>query len=204
MLNLGPYPVGRPDFSGLTHTVQTSIKTILPKSTKYPDILHPAFQLRCKGLHTLSVTLQHLDLRSEIRDFYAALATFISNIRPRSFVFHLVGMNGKPLLQPISTNLRDNGIVCHRCQGRLVVGPGGHIIHWHNLSTGMTNITPEHFRTTLLPILMNGWEGLQSLEIRGVMKSLLMDMRKELSGRGVVLVGDGWEKDWVEEEGKTG
>ena len=197
LLNLGPYPVGRPDFSGLTLTAQPSTSTIIPKSTMYPDVLHPDFQLRCKGLHTLLVTLQHLDIRSEIRDFYTALGTFILNIRPRSFIFYLVGMNGKPLLLPTTANLRGNGIVCHQCQGRLVLGPSGRIVHWRDWRAAMMNEIPDHFRTALLPMLMNGWEGLQRVEIRGVMKCFLVDMRRELSGRGIVLVGDGWEEEPV-------
>ncbi|KAE9368283.1 hypothetical protein N431DRAFT_428127 [Stipitochalara longipes BDJ] len=200
VLNLGPYLAGRPDFSGLTHNANSSRSTIRSKSKKYPDILHPSFQLRCKGLHTLSVTLQHLDVRSEVRDFYAALATFILDIRPRSFIFNLVGMNGKPLLQPMSPLLRHKGDTCPHCHGAMVVGPNGALTHWHSLSTvTMTNVIPEHFQVELLPVLMTGWEGLQRVEVRGVMKMLLVDMRKELSGRGIMLAGDGWETEWIEE-----
>jgi hypothetical protein len=44
--------------------------------------------------------------------------------------------------------------------------------------------------------LEQGWDGLQKIEIRGVMNRLLVDVRRELSGSGVALAGDGWEEEW--------
>jgi hypothetical protein len=68
-------------------------------------------------------------------------------------------------------------------------------------SITQANIVPENFRDILLPVLVQGWEGLQRVELRGVMWNLLDDMRRELRGRGVVLVGDGWENEAEEDEG---
>jgi hypothetical protein len=63
----------------------------------------------------------------------------------------------------------------------------------------LANIIPETFEKLLLPVLRNGWDGLQRLEIKGVMKQILVDMRKDLIERRVVLVGDGWETDFAED-----
>ncbi len=135
---------------------------------------------------------------SDIRYFYAALATFVLNIRPRSFIFHLVGMNGKSLLQP-TASFTDHGHTCPNCRRRMVVGPNGALSHWHSLSAGtLTNVIPQHFKVGLLPVLMKGWDRLQRVEITGVLKLLLVDLRRELSEKGIelagALAGDGWEE----------
>jgi hypothetical protein len=195
ILKLGPYAVTRPDFSGLTrNATSSSSSSTKPRPKKYPDILHPYFLLRCKGLHTLSVTIQHLDTNSEIRDFYTSLVTFLLTIRPRSFIFNLVGMNGRPLPQPISARLRHKGDTCHRSHVAVAAAPGGSPVHISGLTAA--NVFPDNVQHFLLPLLEQGWDGLQKIEIRGVMNRLLVDVRRELSGSGVELAGDGWEEEW--------
>jgi hypothetical protein len=58
------------------------------------------------------------------------------------------------------------------------------------------NVFPDHFHFFLLPLLEQGWHGLKKVEIRGIMGRLLLNMRSELRGRGVILAGDGWEEEW--------
>jgi hypothetical protein len=195
ILKLGPYAVTLPDFSGLTrNATSSSSSSTKPRPKKYPDILHPYFLLRCKGLHTLSVTIQHLDTNSEVRDFYTSLATFLLTIRPRSFIFNLVGMNGRPLPQPMSARLRHKGDTCHRRHVAVAAVPGGSPVHISGLTAA--NVFPDNVQHFLLPLLEQGWDGLQKIEIRGVMNRLLVDVRRELSGSGVALAGDGWEEEW--------
>lgn len=67
-------------------------------------------------------------------------------------------------------------------------------------SITQTNIVPENFRDILLPVLIQGWDGLQRVELRGVMWSLLDEMRKALKERGVLSAGDGWQNEVDESE----
>jgi hypothetical protein len=67
-------------------------------------------------------------------------------------------------------------------------------------SITQANIVPENFRDILLPVLIQGWNGLQRLELRGVMWTLLDETRKALKERGVVLEGDGWQNEVDESE----
>jgi hypothetical protein len=66
-----------------------------------------------------------------------------------------------------------------------------------NYISGLTsaNIIPKNFQRILLPVLSKGWEGLQRVEVRGVMKALLVEMRSELEEKGVDLTSDGWSYD---------
>jgi hypothetical protein len=66
-----------------------------------------------------------------------------------------------------------------------------------NYISGLTsaNIIPKNFQRTLLPVLSKGWEGLQRVEVKGVMKALLVEMRLELEAKGVELTSDGWDHD---------
>lgn len=57
------------------------------------------------------------------------------------------------------------------------------------------NIIPKNFQRILLPVLNKGWEGLQKVEVRGVMRALLVEMRSELEEKGVYLKSDGWDYD---------
>jgi hypothetical protein len=57
------------------------------------------------------------------------------------------------------------------------------------------NIIPKNFQRILLPVLSKGWEGLQRVEVRGVMKALLGEMKSELEEKGVDLTSDGWSYD---------
>ena len=73
----------------------------------------------------------------------------------------------------------------------------------------------EWFKNILLPVLKEGWKGLQTVEIRGVDWDLLNKLRA-LKEKSVVIVGDGWENEedsdddlieaggrrWTEEEKK--
>ena len=197
-LQLGPYAIARPDFSGLfTHPGRpsTSVSTA-PRFINYPDILHPSFQLRCKGLHTLSVTIQHTETNSTVQDFYTSIAVFLLNIRPRSFVFSLIGVNGKPLPQPVSGHLQHEGPECPKCRRLRVIGTDGRLDHMNRISElTSANIIPKNFQRILLPVLSKGWEGLQRVEVRGVMKALLGEMKSELEEKGVDLTSDGWSYD---------
>lgn len=60
-------------------------------------------------------------------------------------------------------------------------------------SITQANIVPKNFRDILLPVLVQGWDGLKRVELRGVMWSLLDEMRTNLKVSGVELAGDGWE-----------
>jgi hypothetical protein len=66
-----------------------------------------------------------------------------------------------------------------------------------NYISGLTsaNIIPKNFQRILLPVLSKGWEGFQRVEVRGVMKALLVEMRSELEEKGVDLTSDGWDYD---------
>jgi hypothetical protein len=202
-LQLGPYPVERPDWSGLTvgdasSSSSSSTRNKPPGYRKYPDILEPSFLLRCRNLHTLSVTIQHVKSREEIRDFCKSLSTFLFNIRPRSFVFNLVGMNGRSLPQRVSV-LRHPGDTC-RCNRPMAPDVFGTLQH---IDRYMLANVPENFGTILLPVLMKGWEGLKKVEIRGVMRTMLEDLRMELNARDVVLASDSWEEDLLLMSAKT-
>ena len=73
----------------------------------------------------------------------------------------------------------------------------------------------EWFKNILLPVLEEGWKGLQTVEIRGVDWDLLNKLRA-LREKSVMIVGDGWEnvedsdddlieaggRRWTEEEKK--
>ena len=52
----------------------------------------------------------------------------------------------------------------------------------------------EWFKNILLPVLEEGWKGLQTVEIRGVDWDLLNKLRA-LKEKSVVIVGDGWENE---------
>lgn len=202
-LQIGPYAVARPDPSGLTTRNASLSNSNDQNFKKYPDLLRPSFQLRCKNLHTLSVTIQHLDTlsdaRFEVRAFYTSLATFLLSIRPRSFIFNLVGMNGRPLPQPMSSpHVQHQSPSCPRCHGPMAADASGRLSHISGMT--MANVIPQLFQDILLPVLVKGWDGLQRVEIRGVMKRLLWEMKTELGGKGVVLAGDGWEEEWVNDD----
>ena len=137
---------------------------------KYPNLADPSLLPRCKNLHTLSITLHpsnpEYDPSSE--DFYMSLAIFVSEVRPRSFVFKLVddtyltGMALKGLGSRNKTSM-------NRLQG---------------------NVFPEAFLGMLLPVLVGGWEGLKRVEVRGVEGVLLTEMGEKLGARGVLVVAD--------------
>ena len=195
-LQLGPYPVERPDWSGLTardasSSSSSSTPNKPPEYKKYHDIIEPSFMLRCRNLHTLSVIIQHVENREEIRDFCKSLSTFLLSIRPHSFIFDLVGMNGQSLPQRVSV-LRHPGGTCRRCSEPVAPDVYGRL---QPIDKYMLANIPENFRAILLPVLMKGWEGLQRVEIRGIMRTFLEDLRMELNARAVVLASDGWEED---------
>jgi hypothetical protein len=52
----------------------------------------------------------------------------------------------------------------------------------------------EWFKNILLPVLEEGWKGLQTVEIRGVDWDLLSKLRT-LREKSVTTVGDGWENE---------
>jgi hypothetical protein len=99
-------------------------------------------------------------------------------------------MNGRPLAQPASAHLH-MGPPCNLCSKPRAANLMGQLSHISG--TMWENIVPELFRDILLPVLTDGWEGLQRVEIRGVMKIILADMRKKLAEKGVVFDGDGWQ-----------
>jgi hypothetical protein len=105
-------------------------------------------------------------------------------------------MNGKPLPQPKSGHLQHEGPECPKCRRPRVIGTDGRLEHMNYIS-GLTsaNIIPKNFQRILLPVLSKGWEGLQRVEVRGVMKALLGEIRSELEAKGVELTSDGWDYD---------
>jgi hypothetical protein len=190
-----------------------------PSSKTLPNLLHPDLHSRCQSLHTLSLSFQFgkpkpfqfgnfksaASTSTNFEAFYTSLAAFLPDIRPRSLIFTFVGEDGEPKSQP---SYRYRAIE----YGKVRMRSRRHLSHSEPSKSDKDSFQHrEWFKNILLPVLEEGWKGLQTVEIRGVDWDLLNKLCA-LREKGVILVGDGWENEedsddyiegrWTEEEKK--